>query len=128
MNKCYNCLYLKKIRRELRQNQTECERILWSNLRSKRFNNLKFYRQYSVGRYVLDFYCPAVRLAVEVDGGQHNKTRQANRDIQRTKYLFRRGIMVIRFWNNDIRDNLQGVLERLDEAVKTSFNSPSPPL
>lgn len=117
MNKCYNCLFAKKIRRQLRQDQTECEKIIWSNLRNRRFNNLKFYRQYSVGRYVLDFYCPAARLAVEIDGGQHNNVSQTIKDTQRTKYLFRREITVVRFWNNEVRDNLQGVLEKLDQVV-----------
>ncbi len=62
---------LKQRRRELRRNQTDAEKSFWANVRNKQFFGLKFFRQYSIGPYILDFYCPALKLAVELDGGQH---------------------------------------------------------
>ncbi|MFA4818914.1 MAG: DUF559 domain-containing protein [Patescibacteria group bacterium] len=68
MKNIYNNSILKKTRRILRKNQTTAEKIIWSKLRNKQVNNLKFYRQYSVSKYALDFYCPVARLAIEIDG------------------------------------------------------------
>jgi len=117
MNNVYNFLALKQLRRKLRLNQTEAEKIIWSKLRNKQFNNLKFYRQYSVGWYILDFYCPAVKLAIEIDGGQHNETAEQVKDTQRNKYLEQQGIKVVRFWNNEVAENCEGVLIRINQIL-----------
>ncbi len=116
--KIYNDKKLKQLRRGLRQNQASVEAIIWSKLRNRQLNNLKFFRQYSVGNYILDFYCPKVRLAIEVDGGQHNEEKHQAKDKDRTNYLKQNSIKVIRFWNNEIRDNLDGVLERIMEELR----------
>src|SRR3989344_8551489 len=94
----YNDPKFKSRRRALRRNQTETEKLLWKHLRNKQLTDAKFFRQYSVGPYVLDFYCPMKRLAVELDGGQHLTAQQQRHDIQRTNYLTQQGITVIRFW------------------------------
>ena len=75
---------LKARRRELRRNQTDAEKAFWSRVRNKLFLGLKFFRQYSMGPYILDFYCPEKKLAVEVDGGQHNLTDGREYDAERS--------------------------------------------
>ena len=100
-------------RRELRKNQTDLERLLWMQLRNKQLEGVKFFRQYSIGAYIVDFYSPRLRLAIEVDGGQHNETINKQKDIARTRYLQNNGVKLIRFWNNDVLRNLEGVLETI---------------
>ena len=106
---------LKARRKELRKNQTDSERIIWQRLRNKQLNNLKFFRQYSFGIYILDFYCPAIRLVIELDGGQHMKEENKEYDQQRSSYLEANGIKVLRFWNNEVFENLEGVLMKVFE-------------
>jgi very-short-patch-repair endonuclease len=101
------------IERELRRNQTDAERVFWARVRNKQFFGMKFFRQYSFGPYILDFYCPVIKLAVELDGGQHNLIGNTDHDAERTSYLNDRGVQVVRFWNNEVLVNLEGVLERL---------------
>lgn len=105
-------------RRVLRENQSEVERLMWHYLCGKQFYGLKFFRQYGVGSYILDFYSPAKRLAVEIDGGQHNKNKQEIIDRRRTEYLKNKNIKVLRFWNNEVLNNIDGVLEKIKEAIK----------
>ena len=104
-------------RRNLRNNQTDVEKLLWSHLRNKQFYGLKFYRQYSMGEYILDFYYPELRLAIELDGGQHAGEDNKRHDNIRTEYLRGQGIKVIRFWNNDVMKNIEGVLYEIKEIV-----------
>lgn len=119
----YNDKYLKDRRRLLRKNQTDAESKLWSRLRRKQFQSEKFFRQYSVGPYILDFYCPKRRIAIELDGGQHMEPTQKQDDAERTRFLRSQGIQVIRFWNNDVLKNTEGVLAIIGEA----FSNPSQP-
>ncbi len=100
----------KNRRRALRKNFTDAERKLWSKLRNKQLLGFKFFRQYSVGPYILDFYCPTVKLAIELDGGQHAQGARALYDEKRTEYLDEHNIKVIRFWDNDVLKNTDGVL------------------
>jgi very-short-patch-repair endonuclease len=113
----YNDFRLKNRRQELRKNQTDFEGIIWSKLRNKQCNGFKFFRQYSIGYYILDFYCPKLKLAIEIDGGQH-ATEQKEYDRIRTRYLLTYGIRELRFWNNDIYENLEGVYQRILEYCK----------
>jgi very-short-patch-repair endonuclease len=85
---------------------------LWQNLRNRQLG-VDFRRQHPAGPFVLDFYCPALRLAIELDGGQHNEADQKMRDHQREHWLAQRGVSVPRFWNSDITQNLKGVLESI---------------
>lgn len=114
----YNDSKLKILRKDLRKNQTEAERKIWKYLRSKQIKNLKFYRQYSIGNYILDFYCPEARLAIEIDGGQYNEEKNLADDSTRTEFLKKQDIKVLRFWNNEVMNNIEGVLEKIfDEAL-----------
>ena len=105
--------------RSLRKNMTKQERILWTFLRKKNINNLKFRRQYPIGNYIVDFICNEKKLIIEIDGGQHNENKNITYDQERTKYLESKGYKVIRFWNNDIDNNIEEVyldiLKHLDE-------------
>ena len=121
----YNDPQHKSQRKNLRRNATEAERKIWSRLRNKQIDGLKFYRQYSIGSYILDFYCPTHRLAIEIDGGQHNEDGEQVHDAQRTKYLLEQGIRVMRFWNNDVITNIDGILETILMAI-TPSSSPLP--
>jgi very-short-patch-repair endonuclease len=116
--------------RRLRGALSDAEQKLWRALRRDQIRGLSFRRQHAVGPYVLDFYCPAIRFAIEVDGGQHNLTHERKRDQERTEWLKRRGIHLIRFWNNDIFGNLDGVLSeivRVSEALCARRATPTPP-
>jgi very-short-patch-repair endonuclease len=104
---------LKQRRRELRRNQTDAEKALWAHLRNKQFYGMKFYRQYSIGPYILDFYCANMKLAVELDGGQHNQCENKRYDAVRSKYLKERGIEVMRFWDHEVLLDMESVLSEL---------------
>ncbi|HPX62335.1 MAG TPA: endonuclease domain-containing protein [Deltaproteobacteria bacterium] len=104
-------------RRILRRNQTEAEKMFWSKVRNKQFLGLKFFRQYSFGAYILDFFCPAAALAVELDGGQHNCEDVIAYDAVRSEYLKASGIRVVRFWNNDVLTNIDGVFAALEREL-----------
>ena len=97
--------------RNLRKNQTDTEQILWLQLRKKRFLNYKFRRQFPIEPYVVDFICLELKLIIELDGSQHSE--QIDQDAERTSFLNQRGFKVVRFWNNEVVDNLDGVLESL---------------
>ena len=108
---------LKDRRRKLRHNQTDAEKALWAQVRNKQFFGLKFFRQYSMGAYILDFYCPEKKLAVELDGGQHNLPEGREYDAERTAYLNSHGIEVVRFWNSEVLCEMEGVLESLTQRL-----------
>ena len=99
--------------KNLRKNLTPQERTLWNKLRNRQINNLKFKRQAPIGDYIVDFLCLEKMLVVEVDGGQHNQTKNIQYDQKRTEYLNNRGFKVLRFWNNDIDNNIEGVIEKI---------------
>ena len=108
-----NNIKLKQRRRDLRRSQTDAEKTIWRVLRAKRFCNLKFYRQYSVGPYILDFYCPKIQLAIELDGSHHNEDNRRKYDEYRSEYLAAHGINVIRFWNHDVLKDIRVVLDKI---------------
>lgn len=99
--------------RSLRKNMTEQERRLWQYLRKRSINNLKFRRQYPIGNYIVDFVCIEKKLVIEVDGGQHNQNDNISYDKSRTQYIEKLGYKVIRFWNNEIDNNIDGVYEEI---------------
>ena len=92
---------------------TNEENKLWYHLRAKRLYGYKFKRQALIGQYIVDFICPEKNLIIELDGGQHNEIDNIKYDIKRTQYLNSQGYKVIRFWNNEIRDNFDGVMEAI---------------
>jgi very-short-patch-repair endonuclease len=125
MPQIYNKKPLENRRRNLRKQQTDAERIFWNIIKGRKFNDLKFRRQFSVGPYILDFHCPEIGLAIELDGGQH--ASNIDYDKVRTEYLNRLGIRVIRFWNNDITKNASGVYDELARIVSSpDLTLPSP--
>ena len=93
--------------RRLRRDQTDAEKAIWRMLRNRQFAALKFRRQHPIGRYFVDFYCHEKRLVIEIDGGQHSVAR----DRERTEYLDARRLTVLRFWNNEVLANPEGVWE-----------------
>jgi len=105
-------------RRSLRRDSTDAEQRLWRVLRDRRLAGVKFRRQHPVGRYVLDFYCPALRLAIELDGGQHFEPQEIRRDAARTAYLEALGIRVLRFTDRELFGEADGVLETIWDAVQ----------
>jgi len=117
MKYIYNNKKFRERRRGLRNKQTKAERILWWHIGDRRLNDNRFFRQYSVGPYILDFYCPKARLAIELDGETHLPSEQRMYDSERTKYLEANDIKVIRFWNDEIENNLEVVLEKIFKLI-----------
>jgi very-short-patch-repair endonuclease len=102
--------------RTLRRNLTDVERLLWRALRDKQLGDLRFRRQHPIGRYIADFACIEQKLVIELDGGQHQE--QLVYDEQRTNFLRSQCWQVLRFWNNDVLNNLDGVLTTIAENLK----------
>ncbi len=107
--------------RELRKNQTPAEQKLWAWLCKRQADGFKFRRQHPIGAYILDFYCPRARLAVEVDGAIH--ANQVAYDAERSAYLEARGLKVIRFTNDDVVHNLGAVFERIIEVCRQQISA-----
>jgi very-short-patch-repair endonuclease len=107
--------------RRLRNGATDAERKLWSALRHKQLDDFKFRRQVPIGDFVAYFACLSARLIIEVDGGQHDVERE--KDAARTAWLKSRGYRVIRFWNNDVLENLEGVVQ----IIRTALHDHPPP-
>ena len=99
--------------RQLRSSGSDAEKRLWSCLRNRQLLGFKFRRQHPVGRFIVDFYCHEARVAIEMDGGQHAEEYQSAYDARRTELLQVKGIKVIRFWNNEVLQNLEGLLETI---------------
>jgi very-short-patch-repair endonuclease len=99
--------------KKLRANTTPHERILWRALKELPIEGTHFRRQAPLGPYVVDFFCPAKCLIIELDGGHHNEDAVAERDSERQAWLEQEGYRVIRFWNSDVADDLNAVLERI---------------
>jgi len=112
--------------RKLREQLTDAERTLWARLRNRQLQGVRFRRQQPLGSYIVDFICLERKLIVEVDGGQHNEAKGRQEDRERTKWLQANGYRVLRFWNNDVLMNMEGVLERI--TLASSHPHPASPL
>src|SRR2546425_4846442 len=120
--------------RQLRKKCTDAEKRLWRLLRDRRFNEFKFRRQYPCGIYYLDFYCTLAKLAVELDGGGHGFPDQRAKDEKRNQFLAQQGIRVLRFWNHQVRGELETVrleiwhalMERTGRAEEIAGYMPKP--
>lgn len=110
MRKIHNLINRKQFRKKLRKSATPQEVILWSRLRNSRLS-CKFRRQHSIGKYIVDFYCPDKRLIIEIDGSQHIDSEY---DKERDKYLENLGFKVLRFWDNDVNSSLEGVFLKIE--------------
>jgi very-short-patch-repair endonuclease len=111
-----NCRMPSTRARELRSTPIDAEIRLWSRLRRKQLDGFRFRRQQPIGPFIVDFFCPEARLVVEVDGGQHNVEEE--KDAARTRWLEERGYRVVRFWNNDVLSNTDGVLLAILEQLR----------
>jgi very-short-patch-repair endonuclease len=109
--------------RELRRNETDAEQRLWGELRNRQLANAKFVRQYQIGPFIADFACRSARIAIELDGGQHAEN---DRDANRTRVIEAHGYRVIRFWNNEVLENLDGVLEAIAAELAIARANPLP--
>ena len=104
--------------RRLRRNSTDAERALWARLRNRSLAGHKFRWQHPIGPYVVDFVCILRKLVIELDGGQH--AQNLGGDVSRTKWLERQGYRVLRFWNNEVLQNIEGVLEAIRTALEAA--------
>ena len=109
--------------RELRLNATPAERALWEQLSARKVAGVRFNRQFPIGPFICDFVSRTAKLVIEVDGGQH--AVDVAKDEARTAYLEERGYRVIRFWNNDVLDRIDGVVSEI-ERVLANMPSPNP--
>ncbi|MDB5271112.1 MAG: endonuclease protein [Hymenobacter sp.] len=114
-----NLPHKKDERRTLRNNLTSAEAVLWNRLKSSQLNGRKFRRQHSIGEFILDFYCPQEKLAVELDGAGHFTASGNLHDAARTDYLNAAGIRVIRFENKLIWSSLESVLQTIESSFST---------
>jgi very-short-patch-repair endonuclease len=110
--------------RQLRSGMTDAERRLWYYLRAGRLHGFTFRRQVPLGSYVVDFLCEQARLVVELDGGQH--AERVEYDASRTQWLNARGYRVVRFWNNDVLANTEGVMAAIEADLPSPRPSPTP--
>jgi very-short-patch-repair endonuclease len=114
---------LKEPARELRRDMTDTERLLWARLRRKQIANVQFYRQRPIDRFIVDFYAPAAKLVVELDGPYHDDATQALRDHERSVWLAAEGFQVLRFTNDEVSADLDHVVERILEVVLSAQSS-----
>jgi very-short-patch-repair endonuclease len=97
------------IAKSLRKNNTDVERLLWNHLKTRQLEDIKFRRQQPIGRYIVDFVSFEKKIVIEIDGSQHSVEK--NRDEERDNWLGLQGFKVLRFWNNELLENMEGVLE-----------------
>jgi len=109
----FNKTIVKDARRRLRNNMPYAERLLWARLRNRSVRGHKFRRQYSVENFVVDFYCPQGKLAIEIDGESHYREGAEEADCQRQRIIESFGIKFLRFTNTEVYENLDGVMERI---------------
>src|SRR5262249_25720354 len=112
---------LNRLARNLRNNPTEAERKLWRHLQRRQLNGFKFRRQQEIESFIVDFVCFEKRLIVELDGGQHNEEENLKRDAERTRTLESKGFLVLRFWNNEVLANTEGVLATILDTINPSL-------
>ncbi|BAY84884.1 hypothetical protein NIES267_43820 [Calothrix parasitica NIES-267] len=118
MTEIYNKKSEKDKRRKLRQDIVKAEKIIWNRIRNRQIEDCKFRRQYSVDKFVIDFYNPILKLAIEIDGESHFQEGAAEYDKERQIYIESLGITFVRFTNNDVYENLDGVLESIAMKVR----------
>ncbi|MCW0198692.1 endonuclease domain-containing protein [Sphingopyxis sp.] len=111
--------------RELRLNATNAERRLWQQISARKIAGIRFNRQFPIGPFICDFVSRTARLVIEVDGGQH--AVDVAKDQARTAYLEARGYRVIRFWNNDVMERIEGVVNEIERILETC-PPPAPPI
>jgi very-short-patch-repair endonuclease len=126
MTEIFNKANQKEKRRNLRKKQTPEELIFWSHIKSRRLGGFKFRRQYSINKYIADFYCPELQFVVEIDGGQHYEKENMEKDRLRSEYFTDLGLNIKRYTNVDIKNNLSGTLDDLLEYCNNLKPHPNP--
>jgi 5-methyltetrahydrofolate--homocysteine methyltransferase len=106
--------------KELRQKQTEAEKLLWSRLKNQHLMGVKFRRQEPIGSFIVDFINYENRLIIEIDGNPHNAVENKQNDVQRTMWLERQGFRVLRFWNGEVEHHFERVVTRIRKALDIS--------
>lgn len=118
MPRLYNLNSHKLLRRQLRNNPTPSERKLWRYLKGRQFHGLVFHRQHGIGRYIVDFYCPKLRLVIEVDGSVHENSEVQKYDAIRRKFLEESCYLrVVRFTNDEVMEDVEEVLKKMEKIV-----------
>jgi len=112
---------LKGYSRQLRKDMTNAERLFWSRVRRKQLQGYQFYRQKIIGNYIVDFYCPKAKLVIEINGGQHYDDEEIKKDNVRDDYMRERRLTVLRFSDREVFENLNGVIDRINENLKSPF-------
>jgi very-short-patch-repair endonuclease len=128
MLRLFNRKYQKPIRRRLRNSATDAEKVLWSRLKHSQLLGYKFRRQQGIANYVVDFYCPEHKLAIEIDGATHSTPEEMKHDMERQQYIEKFGVNFLRFTNSDVFENLDWVLETIVERLakhKTDGQAPN---
>jgi len=108
---------LKQFSRNLRKNQTDAEKLLWSRVRRKQIKDYQFFRQKPIGSYIADLYCKDAKLVIEIDGGQHYENQNIMADRKRNEYFQKLGLRVMRFTNLDILKNIENVVNKIYEEI-----------
>ncbi len=126
MTKIFNRTDYKITRKALRHNMPLAEVILWGRLKGKQMGGFKFRRQYGIDRFVTDFYCPALKLAIEIDGDSHFKEHSIYSDKERQARIETLGIQFVRFTNREVYENIEAVTLRIMEIIRR-ITTPSPP-
>ena len=112
----------KEYRQLLRKTETPTERMLWKKLRGKQLDGYRFRQQHGFGPYVLDFYCPSLRLCIELDGDVHEEEKVRQKDEERTQFLEENRIKVLRFRNEEVEQGLDNVLVKIRDYINTCIN------
>ena len=118
--------YYQKLARDLRRHMNLAEQLVWSKVRAHRMGGRKFRRQHPIGQYIVDFVCLEARLVIEIDGETHGNDSREALDAQRTAFLEKQGFRVLRFWNDYVYTNLDGVTEVIYDALNPSERAPRP--
>jgi very-short-patch-repair endonuclease len=118
MPRLFNRKYQKPIRQRLRKDATAAEKLLWSRLKHSQLCGHKFRRQQGIAKFVMDFYCPEHKLAIEIDGATHSTPEEIKYDKERQEYIEKFGVNFLRFTNSDVFENLDWVLESIVERLE----------
>jgi len=125
MGQLFNRKHQGEKRKRLRNNMPEAERVLWNHIRNKKLGGLRFRRQVGIGEYIVDFYCPQLRIVLELDGDSHFTKEAVVYDNERNAYMESLGLHVIRYTNDRIKYDLERVIEELKQIISEPEPSPS---
>jgi very-short-patch-repair endonuclease len=123
MTEIFNKKEMKERRRSLRNQATETEIILWERIRKKQVLGVRFRRQFSIGNYIVDFYSPKIKLAIEIDGKSHDRESKREYDATREAEIRQLGINMLRFRNHEVLDEIDKVIKKIEDALRKQMDS-----